>query len=803
MGALRQDLRYALRMLWKRPGGTIVIICTLGLVLGGLSLALGMIQHERSAWLPFPDADHLVRLWRIRKHGPLPRFPASVYAELSQRVQGMGPIAATGGRPSYILTDHGEPRSLSGQLVSASVFEVAGIQPMLGRTFSPEEERTGEARLVVLSYQTWQKVFDCAESIIGDSICLNEEPHTVVGVMPKGYERNVLFYGIDIWLPGNFESPAKNESLVQIVGRVKSDGSLPQLRAELDIVVPPIVKNYAASHNRPDSFGDVSAFSLDKRFGRIDTGAVAFVTVIPLCILLVACFNIANILLARMTARRKEMAVRSALGAGRPRLICQLLTESVLLALGGGLFGLLGATWISGWAATRGLPTQFSSVVLGGVLAITFAIGLAVGWFPAWRATHGDLVKDLKERSGCASGGIERHRLRSFLVAGQVAMATVLCISAGLLVQTYLNKKRFDPGFETKNLLSVAVYLSSPYYETPDRRLLYCEQALERISTVTGVEEVGVCSASVVDRSQRVFPMGFQLRSDGDRWQRGQMVNLSIVSPNYLKMVNVPLLQGRPFTDKDRRGSALVALVNQSFVRQFFAQTDPIGRQFRLPVEQQGQWFTIVGVVPDRRNLGIREDLGPEAYLPHRQVAPRWGGYFFLARTKAAPGLFADAVRQAVRSVDNNQPVSNPFTVQSSLEKVRDRDVEGTQAMVAIGSFGLIMAVLGIYGVVSNSVAERTHELGVRMALGACQGDILRLIVKQGMKLALLGLAVGVVLAFGTTFAMSQLLFGASTWEPAVYISVGLILSGTALVASLLPAQRATKVDPMVALKYE
>ncbi|MHC4165566.1 MAG: ABC transporter permease [Planctomycetota bacterium] len=802
MRTLWQDIHYAYRMLWKRPGGTIVIICTLGLVIGALSLVLGVVQHERSGWLPFPDADRLVRLWRIRKRGPVPIFPASVYAELRQQVQGLTSIAAIGGCKSYVLAGHGEPRSLSGQRVTASAFDVLDIQPVLGRTLSSEDERTGEERLVVLSYEIWQTVFDGAESIISDSVRLNEEPHTVVGVMPQGYGRNALFYAVDIWLAGNFGSAAHARDIVEIVGRMKKGVAQPQLRAELDVVVPPIVENSPAAQNLGESFGGVSAFSLDRRFGEVEVGAAIFATVIPLFVLLIACFNVANILLARTAARRKETAVRSALGAGRWRLIRQLLTESTLLAFCGGLFGLLGATWISGWAAARGVPTQFSAVVLAGISAATLAIGLAVGWLPAWRATHGDLVKDLKEGGGSASGGLERHRLRSFLVTGQVAMATVLCISAGLLVQTYLNKKRFDPGFETRNLLSVSVSLSQSAYKTPDRRLLYCEQVLERIRAVTGVEEVGVCSTAAFDRF--VFPMSFRLENDGDQWwKRGRSVNLSVVSPNYLKMVNVPVLQGRPLTDADRRRSAPVALVNQSFVGQFFAQTNPIGRQFGLNVEGRDWWFTIVGIVPDRRNLGIEEDLGAEAYLSHRQVAPLWAQYFFLARTKAAPGLFGDAIRQAVRSIDNNQPVSNPFTAESRLEKARHRDVAGTQAVVAIGLFGLIMAVLGIYGVISNFVVERTHELGVRIALGAGQGDILCFIVKQGMKLALLGLAVGVVLAIATTFGMSQLLFGVSTLEPTVYLSVGLILAGTALVASLLPARKAAKLDPMVALKNE
>lgn len=803
MGTLSHDLRCAFRQLWKGRGNTIVIVCTLGLLTGTLSLALGAIQHQRSARLPFPRADRLVRLWRIGPERPQSRFPVAVYGELRQQVRSLESIAAVGSQQSYVLTGLGEPKSLSGQQVSSSVFSVSGIAPVLGRTFKLEEERSDDAQAMVLSHGAWQRYFGGDESALGRTVNLGGIARTLIGVMPEGFDTNALFYGVDIWLPGNFESPSRKPTWVEIVGRVGPDSSASQLEAELDVLVPPILEAESTSRNLADSCGTVSAFPIDKQFGRVETAAVVFIAVIPLFVLLIACFNIANILLARVTARHREFAVRSSLGAGRYRLIRQVLTESVLLAAGGGLAGLVGATWISGWAASQGLPMQLSPAVLGAVAGVTLAIGLAVGWLPAWWATRRDLVSDLKEGGGSASGGLERHRLRACLVGGQVAMATVLCISAGLLVRTYLNKKRFDPGFETGHLVSVSVSLRQPAYKLPERRLSYSEQVVERIRDIAGVEEVGVCSTATIDR--HVFPMGFRLPEDDDQWKRGRWIHLSVVSPNYLKMLNVPILQGQPLAERDRRGSSPVALVNQSFVEQFLAKADPVGRQFSLSIESRQQWFTIVGVVPDRRNLGFQEDLGAEAYLCHQQVAPEWAQYFFLARTTTSPRPIGRAIRQAVQSVDGDQPVSSPVTADARLQRARARrgNVRGTQAIAAMGLFGLLMAVMGIYGVVSNAAIERTRELGVRKALGAGQGDITRFVVKQGMRPTLVGLGVGVLLALGTTFGISQLLFGVSPLDPTIYLLVSLLLGGTALLASLLPALRAGKVDPMEALRYE
>lgn len=804
MSTILNDIRFALRMVWKRPGSTIVIVCTLGLVIGTLSLALGAIRHERSAWVPFPEADRLVRLWRMRKQGVVPSFPPPVYAELQRRLKALETIAAVGSSGRYVLTGRGEPKTLVGTQVSASVFSMCGIAPQLGRTFTLAEERSGEVQSVVLSYDAWQEHFGGDASVLGRMVKLDDTMYAVLGVMPEGYNRNTLFAGTtDFWLPGRFEAPTQRQPWVEIVGKLGPDTSLSQLRTELDVVVPQIPKTGVSRQGLTDSFGNVDAFPIDKRFGRVEAGPIIFAAIIPLFVVLIACFNITTLLVARVGARRREFAVRSALGAGRYRLVRQLLMESVMLALCSGLGGLLGASWIASWTATRGLPTQFNVGVLGIVAAVTLGIGLAVGWLPAWRATRRDLVRDLKAGGG-AAGGVERHRLRRFLVAGQVAMATVLCISTGFLVRSYLHKQRFEPGFNLQNLVSVNVSLRPSAYQTPDQRLLYCEQALERIRAVAGVADVGVCSTASIDRY--VFPISFGLENDGNRWwTQGRMANISIVSPNYLKMVNVPVSRGRQLTDADHGGSHLVALVNQTLAEQFFGEHDPMGRQICLNVDKGNQWFTIVGIVPDRPNLGPARDLGAEVYLSHQQAAPLWAQYYFLARTKAAPVLFCDGLRQALQSVDPDQPVSKAFTVQSRLQerKALHADIAGIKAMGITGLFGLIMSVLGIYGVVSNSVFERTHELGVRRALGAGHGAILGHIIKEGMILTFLGLGVGLVLAVGVVLSISQLLYGVSAGDPVTYLLVTLMFVSTAFVASLLPARRAMRIDPMAALRYE
>ncbi len=800
MGTLWQDVRYGCRMLLRYPGSTQMVIATMALVIGVMTLALGVYQQTQSAWLPFPNADRLVRFWLVGANRPSDRLPASVYAEAARSLRGLESIAAVDGYQPFVLTDAGDPKSLTGSRVSASVFDVLGASPCLGRTFSAEEVQSGQHQLVVLSHRFWQEAFAGERSILGRTVRLNDAPYAVVGVMPAGLDRSVLFYGVDLWLPADFELPAQDGRWVQVIGRSRRDISLSSLRAESEAVLTPVFQSHMKASALPPASARVSALPLGKQFGGIQVGEVVFVVAIPALMGAIACLNIMNILLGRMASRRREIAVRFSLGAGHARLVRQLLTESVLLAGCGGAVGAVGALWSSGWLATRGLETQFGPSVLVAVCAGTVLLGLAVGWLPAWRAAGSRLVISLKDGGG-ASEGIERHRLRNCLVTGQLAIATALCITAGLLVRSYLNKTHFDPGFDTKDVLEIGVSPRANVYGPPQKRLLYCEQVLERLRAVPNIAQVAVSSTGCLDRNP--FPMSFRREGDGGQWRQGQTVRLSVVSPNYLKMVNLPVMRGRPLTDDDRSGSDPVLLVNESFVTGFLANVNPIGCRIELPVAEQPSWFTIVGVVPNRRSLGPQENIGPEAYLSARQVASPWVSYTFLIRTRTQPAALLPVLRETIRSVDYDQPVSGADIVQTKLRRAVQRDRTGAQIMTLIGLFGLVMAVLGTYGVVSHSVVERTHELGVRAALGSGSADVLVLILGQGLKLTVFGLAGGVVLAMATTFGISQMLFGIRPVDPVCYLVVCVILAATVISASLIPARRAARIDPMVALRYE
>lgn len=797
------DVRFGLRKLAKAPVSSIVVILTLGLIIGALTLAMAVIEHEKHARMPYPEPDRLVHFWRMGGDRPDDMLPGKVY-EAGQNLEGLDAIGAVGYHDIQVLTGEGEPQTLSAIKVSSSMFDVTGVSPLLGRTFTEEEARR-EARLAVISFEIWQNSLSGRSSIVGETIHLNEEPYTVVGVMPEGMSGSILYYGVGVWLPGNFAFDTSSGSWLRLVGRLKSGRSMSQLRGEVQAVVTPAYESYAAAQGMKISNAEIGVFPVSKRFDSTDTAEVVFVVMIPLFILLIACFNVTNILLGRMAARGREMAVRFSLGARRGRLIRQLLVESMSLSAMGGALGVLVSVVAARWAADQGLEAQFSPYVLLGTCAISVLIGVVVGWLPARRATRGDLVSGLKEGGGSSSGGVERHRLRNFLVAGQVAMATTLCITAGLMVRSYMNKKAFDPGFETGDLVCIAV---SPRdaYEDSEKKLLYYRQAVERLQAVPGVKEVSVASSLPIERHP--FPMGFRMEGEGDRWKKGQIVQLNIVSPNLFETVKLPVLKGRALSYSDRRGAPPVLVVNQSFVKAFFSDEEPIGNQIRLRVGDTQRWYTIVGVVADQPTLGARFNVRwahekAEAYLSALQVAPRWGSYYFMARVTGQTGTMKDPLREAVRSLDPNQPVSTAFTMNERMKRIVQRDVAGVQAILGVGVFGFLMAILGIYGVVSYSVIERTHEIGVRMALGATKSNVLTWILKHGMALAVIGVITGFGLATFTTLGSSELLYDISPLDAGTYLSVLVILMAAVFCACLVPALKVMRIDPMQALRYE
>lgn len=791
------DLKFAIRMLFRKPAGVAIIIATLALLISGAGLALGFIQHETNVWVPFPKSKEIVRLWRFDHKKPEQEFPAAVYAGLKDQVTGLEHIAAIKYDNPKIMTGVGLPTRVTTWKVSAAAFEVAGIQPLLGRVFTAEEERSGEVSPIVLSYELWEEKFGNKKDILGQTITLEDQPRTIIGVMPDGYEYNSMFYAADAWIPGNFESAARPKEQVSIIGRLKPGTTSKQLQAEVAAIAPPIEKAFKQNHDYAAGIATARPYPIDKTFRTAEVPAVVIVTAIPLFVLLIACFNIANILLARMLARRKEFAVRSSLGAARPRLVRQLLIESVVIAVAGALVGMIFTFWFRDFAEARGLPVEFSRLVFVAMLALAIVIGLFAGWIPSLRATGGDLNSALKSGE---SGSRENRRFRSFLVTGQVAMATALCIAAALLVRSYVNRKNFDPGFDVANLLHAsASHSNNKAYEKSDARLLWTKQAKERISEIAGVEEIGVSSTAPVDRWP--ISLSFRHRDEPDS-SRGQRIRVTLVSPNYFDMVNVPILRGRPIEDTDRRGTESVALVNQRFARMHFPNQDPVGKQIRLGIKEKPN-LTIIGIVPDRRNLGRRENLGAELYLSANQYAPKWASVSFLIKTRADPGQVTDQVHRAIRSVDPALPTYRPYPIRQRMDRTAARDVEGIYAVAGISAFGLLMAILGIYGIISHFVVARTREVGVRMALGASRAAVRNLILRQGMKLVTAGLVVGATIAGGITIGLRELLFGVPSYDPATYLTVAAAIALTALLAGIFPARKAARIQPMEALRHD
>lgn len=796
-----KNLKFAFRTLFKHPGGTVIILLTLSLVIGTMSLVIGVLKHERNAWMPFPDPDRVVRLWKMNKNGPGNQIHVDVFIEAANSLQNFDAIGGLGNFGSQVLTGVGDPKTLSIQYISPSVLDVAGLAPVMGRVFTTDEVRSGTDSLLLISHRCWQSDFEGDPDIVGREITLNRQPVTIIGVMPEGYDHNGLFYGLDGWLPRDFQSPGNAEGFIQVVGRIEPNISPATLNAELETVMAPLVRTHAADRGWPAPETSVLALRADKRPGIRLEPEQAFVIAVPVFVLGIAAFNIANILLARMLSRRHEFAVRFTLGARRSRIVRQLLGESVLLAVIGGIVGVMVSFWIAKLTARYGIEAEFGPLVVTGTLLFAVLTGVVVGLLPALRSTRCVLVTDLKEFGGIGSGGsVRRHRLRNFLMIGQIAMAAALCLGAGLLLRSYQNKKSFTPGFDSARFLTIHASLNANIYTTPESQQLYVEQAMERIAALPGVKEVSFTSDRLLIRHP--FPIGF--RFDGqDEWRQDQRVQLTIASPNHLAHVNVPVLRGRALLDADRIGSPPVILVNEAFVKKHFPGEDPIGKRIGIDVESERNWLEIVGVVQDRRNLGNTEHLGPEGYLSAEQFFPHWSGVTIVVESHADLASLQQPVREVVQSVDPNVPVTHSRSVQVELDQAISRNLSGTRAMGLIAIFGLVMAMIGIYGVVSYSVTERTYELGVRMALGANRGEVLRLVVRQGMRYAGIGLTIGLVIGGLTTLGIRRSLFGIGPLDWVSYSGVCVLFLLTALLACWLPARRASNIEPLKALRYE
>jgi len=806
MNTLLQDLRYGARMLLKAPGFAFVAVITLALGIGANTAIFSVVNAVLLRPLPFMNPDRLMTVWEnnLQQGQDRQAVGGANFTDWKKQNQGFESLAAYFNW-NYNLTGGDEPQRLHAEVVSGEFFQTLGVQAAAGRTLTPEDDREGKDDVIVLSHALWQSRFGASREIIGQTVMLNGRGHTVVGVMPSSFsypdER------VEIWRPMAMSAEqAQNRQgkWLSVIGRLKSGVSIAQASAEMSAIARQLEQQYPDANAgwgvqvlplHEAIVGKVSSFLL------ILLGAVGFV-------LLIACANIANLLMARASARQKEIAIRAALGASRRRLVSQFLTESLLLAVMGSALGLLIALWGSDALiafSPGNIPRLKEAAIDGRVLGFTLLLALLTtlifGLAPAWQASKPDLNEALKEEGRGASGNSGR-RLRSLLVVAEVAVSVVLLVGAGLMIKSFIQLQSVKAGFDPHNLLTMEITLPPARYGQNQQQIAFFQQALERIKTLPGVQAAGAVQDLPFRFNEMSFPVTLEGPAAQPEAQRPKAVYRA-VTDDYFRTLGIPLLEGRWFSAQDDQQSLPVVIINQAMARHFWPDQEPLGKRLRFG-EPADPVYTIVGVVGDIKHMGLDADEGAVMYQPHAQKRFAWLRWMTLVvRTSEEPSSLAAAVRSRIQETDPDQPVYNVATMEQLLTK---SIAQPRFSMLLLGVFALLalnLTAIGVYGVVSYTVAQRTREIGIRMALGAQMRDVLRLVIGEGLKLVLIGVAIGLAGAGALSHVIKSLLFGVSATDPAIFAIISILLTGVALAACYLPARRAARVDPMAALRYE
>jgi putative ABC transport system permease protein len=798
---LLQDIRYAVRRLLKSPGFAVVAVGALALGIGANTAIFSVVNSVLLRPLPYPAPEQLVQLWEARPRQNMPRVEIApheflAWADQSQSFQRLAAIDVA----EYNLTGRGEPERVSGSLVSAAYFPLLGVTPARGRTFLEEEDRPGANNVVVLGHELWQSRFNSDPSIVGQTLSLDGVACTVVGVLPRGFR---LPNGAELARPIAFDADDRKPGshYLNVLGRLKEGVAVAQAEAEMATVAARVEQSLGGTNVGHQ----VLVVPLHEEVvGGSRTALLVLLGAVAL-VLLIACANVANLLLARAAARRREVAVRAALGASRWRIVRQLLAESLLLSALGGVLGLLLAVWgvellvrLDPTGVQRAGEVTLDWRVLAFTLGLSVLTGLLFGLAPALQASKADFVESLKE-GGRSGQGLARSRLRSALVVAEVALTLVLLVGAGLLLKSFSRLLAVDPGLDPRGVLTLDVALPPAKYAEPQRVMAFYERLLQEAAALPGVQAAGAVSVLPLagdDTSNFVLIEGRAPLPPGQALRAGRRN----VTTDYFRALGISLKQGRGLTASDASGAQPVLVINEAMARSFFPGEEPIGKRIRTGGDKS-PWVEIVGVVGDVRHRGLDVDTRPEMFFPHTQTPSRH--MTLVVRAADAPAALAAPLRERVRSIDQDQPVGNVKTMEEWVsESVASRRFTaallGVFAAAAAG-----LAALGLYGVVSYSVAQRTHEIGLRVALGARPRDVLRLVIGQGMVLTLVGTVVGVAAALALTRVISGLLFNVGATDPTIFVAVPLLLTSVALLACYFPARRATKVDPMVALRYE
>jgi len=798
MGDFWRDLRYGLRMLAGAPGFTAVAVVALALGIGANTVIFSFVNARLLQPPPFQDPERLVWLWQV-EGGATWNVSYPDFTDWREQNRSFQEMAALS-EGSYNLTGIGEPEWLIGRQASASVFAVLGVKPAVGRGFLPEEDKPGANRVVALSHGLWQRRFGGQAGAIGQSIRLNQELHTIIGVLPRGFRLGRAEY--DLWVPlvVTADTARRGNGFLQVLARLKPGVSMARAREEMKTISGRLASQYPSTNARLSAEME----SLRERAVRPVRPALLVLMSAVGAVLLIACANVANLLLARAVARQKEIAIRASLGATRGRTVRQMLTESALLGVGGGSLGLLLAVW-GVRALHASLPEQMQwgeapaldLAVVGFTALVSLITVLAFGLAPALSVVRADLHETLKETSR-SSAGMRHGRLRAVLIVSEVALAVVLLTGAGLLIKSFARLTAVDPGFRAENVLTMGVPLSRPRHPEPRHWRAFFEQALERIRALPGVRYAAATSLLPMSGSNATWTFSIEGRPEPPPG-RFPSAGYRNVTPDYFRAMGIPLVRGRHFTEQDREGAPFVVIINETMARQYWPNEDPVGK--RIKPGGSSDLGTVVGVAGDIRFSSLERQAAPEMFWASWQ-RPR-SGMMLVIRTESAPAALAPAVRAAIRAVDPEQPVALVRTLERIVdESVAQQDI----TMLLVGGFAglaLALAGVGLYGVMSCLAAQRTHEIGVRMALGAQRGDVLRLVVWQAMVLAITGAAIGWGGALALTRLMASLLFGITARDPVIFVTAPLVMLAVALAASFFPARRASKVHPLTALRYQ
>ena len=804
MDHFRQDLQYAARRLFKAPGFAAVAIVTLALGVGANSAIFSVVNGVLLRPLPYPEPDRLVGVYHTTE-GQRAVMSGPNFTDIARSATTLESAAAVStGR--MILTGEGEPTRLSIAEVSASLFSVLRVRPEIGRTFNADENTPGRTAIVILSHALWQQRFGGDAGVIGKRIMLDGEPKEVIGVMPAGFSYPA---GRQAWLPieydESFVRSQRGAWYLSVVARLKPGVTPEQSAAEVETLGRRLAQQY------PDANAEIGMTTYPllkamvgdiRRAVLVLFGAVGFV-------LLIACTNVANLLLARAAARESEMAVRTALGANRSRLVRQLLTESVLLSMVGAGAGLLLAVWgvdLLTRLKPAGIPrlenVRVDGVVILFTLATAIVTGVLFGLVPAFNATR--LSSALKEGGRGAVGARSGSRVRGALVVAELALAVMLLAGAGLLLRSFVKLQAVDPGFTVKPALTFDLTLPDARYREDASRVAFFDRLMPRLRALPGVRAASSVLGLPLNGLDLILSFEVQGRPPVPPAQQPAM-QVRVATPEYFATIGIPLKRGRFFTDADKAGSPRVVLITESAARQYFPTEDPIGKTITLGWRRgpgtPRAGGEVVGIVGDVKDAGLDEPNPPQIFLAYRQ----WpvGSMTVLLETAVPPMSLADAVRAEVYAVDGSLPVSNVNTLEAVVAHSISQQRFYMLLLTIFAGVALALAAVGIFGVLSYAVAQRTREIGIRMALGAQGSSVVRLIVRQAMLLVAGGVAAGLVLGLFVSQTMTKMLFVVTPTDPATYVSVSVVLAAVALLASWLPARRATRVDPIVALRAE